>query len=167
MIVSLAAHAQHREFARERFHTPHWVFDDRFHHNHYYPALGYSVAVLPAGNIGVNFGGGRFWFHSGVWFQQAGAGYVVVRPPVGIVAPVLPPAYTTVWVAGVPYYYANDVYYSAAPGGYVVANPPTEEAAAAPAPAPQAAAPQAAQGAAPPAASEWYYCESTKSYYPS
>lgn len=150
IIVSLAAHAQHHEFARERFHTPHWVFDDRFHHNHFYPALGYSVAVLPAGNLAVKFGGGRFWFHSGVWFQQGAAGYVVVRPPVGIVAPVLPPAYTTVWVAGVPYYYANDAYYSAAPGGYVVANPPTEEAAA----------------PAPPAASNWYYCESTKAYYP-
>jgi len=70
MIVSFAAHAQHHELARERFHTPHWVFDDRFHPDHFYPALGYSVAVLPAGNVAVHFGGGRFWFHSGVWFQQ-------------------------------------------------------------------------------------------------
>src|SRR5437870_8970525 len=38
------AHAQERrerrEHERERFQTPHWVFDDRFHHNHYYPAVG-------------------------------------------------------------------------------------------------------------------------------
>jgi Family of unknown function (DUF6515) len=149
MIVSFAAHAQHREFARERFHTPHWVFDDRFHHDHFYPALGYSVAALPAGNLALNFRGGRFWFHSGVWFQQSGAGFVVVRPPVGIVVPVLPPAYATVWVGGAPYYYANDVYYSAAPGGYVVADPP------------------AAEGAAPQAqAANWYYCDSAKAYYP-
>jgi hypothetical protein len=140
MIVSLAAHAQHHEFARERFHTPHWVFDDRFHHNHFYPALGYSVAVLPAGNVAVNFGGGRFWFHSGVWFQQGprlcrgqaarrnrGSGLAArLHHGVG---------------RGVPYYYANDAYYSAAPGGYVVANPPTEEAAA-PTPAPQARRPR-------------------------
>src|SRR5207244_1357382 len=37
------AHAQERrerrEHERERFQTPHWVFDDRFHHNHYYPAV--------------------------------------------------------------------------------------------------------------------------------
>jgi len=161
MTASFAAHAQHREFARERFHTPHWVFDDRFHHNHYYPALGYSIAALPPGNVAVNFRGGRFWFQSGVWYEQAGPGYVVVRPPVGIAVPVLPPAPTTVVVGGFPYYYANDVYYSAAPGGgYVVANPPTDEAAApppGPAPAPQAAAPQAAS---------WYYCDSTKAYYP-
>jgi hypothetical protein len=97
-----------------------------------------------------------------VWYQQAGPGYVVVRPPVGVVVPVLPPAYSTVWAGGFPYYYADDVYYSAAPGGgYVVANPPTEEAAG-PAPGPLAAAPQ---GAAPQAAS-WYYCDSTKTYYP-
>src|SRR5206468_7070334 len=95
--VSLA-HAQERrerrEHERERFNTPHWVFDDRFHHNHYYPALGYSVAVLPPGNLAVGFGGRRFWFQSGVWFEHVGPSYVVVRPPPGVVVPVLPPAYT-------------------------------------------------------------------------
>src|SRR2546421_12127929 len=94
------AHAQERrerrEHERERFQTPHWVFDDRFRHNHYYPAPGYSLAVLPPGNLALMFGGARYWFHSGVWYQSAGPGYVVARPPVGIVAPVLPPAYTTV-----------------------------------------------------------------------
>src|SRR2546430_1344435 len=88
--VSLA-HAQERrerrEHERERFQTPHWVFDDRFHHNHYYPAVGYAVDVLPTGNVVVNFGSGRFWFHSGVWFQQAGSRFVVVRPPVGVLVP--------------------------------------------------------------------------------
>src|SRR5450759_4156727 len=97
LIVS-PAHAQERperrEHARELFQTPHWVLDDRFHHNHYYPSAGYSLSGLPAGNIAVTFRGGRFFFHSGVWFQPAGPGYVVVRPPVGIVVPVLPPAYT-------------------------------------------------------------------------
>ena len=146
-----SAEAQRREHERERFQTPHWVFDNRFHHDHYYPALGYPVAVLPPGNVAIAFGGGRYWFHSGVWYQAAGPGYVVARPPVGIVIPVLPPAYTTVWAGGVPYYYANDVYYTAVPAGYVVANPPLAE------PAPQAGAPQPAN---------WYYCESTKTYYP-
>jgi hypothetical protein len=27
----------------------HWVYDTRFHHNHYYPAAGYAVTVLPGG----------------------------------------------------------------------------------------------------------------------
>src|SRR5436189_1027394 len=104
--VSLA-HAQERrerrEHERERFQTPHWVFDDRFHHNHYYPVPGYALTVLPDGHVVVNFRGGRFFFHSGVWYQAAPAGYVVVRPPPGVVIPVLPPAYTSVYVGNVPY----------------------------------------------------------------
>src|SRR5437667_9531195 len=124
-VLSVSAHAQERrerrEHERERFQTPHWVFDDRFHHNHYYPAVGYAVDVLPAGNVVVNFRSGRFWFHSGVWFQQAGPRYVVVRPPVGVLVPVLPPAYSTVYIAGVPYYSANDVSSTQQPGGCAVA----------------------------------------------
>src|SRR5256714_14526465 len=100
--VSLA-HAQERrerrEHERERFHTPHWVFDDRFHHNHYYPAVGYAVDVLPAGNLLVNFRSGHLWFHSGGGVQQAGPRHVVVRPPGGGLVAVLAPAYTTGYIA--------------------------------------------------------------------
>jgi hypothetical protein len=146
----------------DRYHTPHWVLDDRYHHNHYYPALGYAVPALPAGYLVVNHGGARFFFHAGVWFQGAGPGFVVVRPPVGVLVPVLPPAYTSVWIGGMPYFYANDVYYSAAPGGYAVAQPPPAAAPVAQAPPPPQAAP--APGGAPSAT--WYFCESSKAYYP-
>jgi hypothetical protein len=178
--IASLAHAQQRhdgrEHARERFQTPHWVLDNRFHHNHYYPSAGYSMSVLPAGHIAVTFRGGRFFLHSGVWFQVAGPGYVVVRPPVGIVVPVLPPAYTTVWGNGVPYYYANDVYYVERPGGYAVAAPPIEPNAGPtqtpPPPAPAPALPAvpapgvSAPALAPSASANWYYCESSKGYYP-
>ena len=169
-LLGSLAHAQgheRREHERERFRTEHWVFDDRFHHNHYYPAPGYSVAVLPPGNLSIGFASRRFWFQSGVWFERVGPNYVVVRPPPGIVVPVLPPAATTVWVAGAPYYYANDVYYAAAPGGYMVANPPMA-ADAGPPPGAPSGAPSGPQAAASPAqqASNWYYCESAKAYYP-
>jgi hypothetical protein len=159
-----------REGARDRFSTPHWVFDGRFHHNHYYPSVGYSLSVLPGGALTLTFRGGRFFFNAGVWFQPAGAGYVVVRPPLGIVVPVLPPAYTTIWAAGAPYYYANDVYYVEAPGGYVVAAPPAEAnisrapASPAPPPGPQATPTPGAPATAGPGT--WYYCESAKGYYP-
>jgi hypothetical protein len=158
-----------REHERERFQTQHWVFDDRYHHGHYYPSIGYCVPSLPVGNLGITFGRGRFFFHAGVWYQPGACGYVVARPPVGIIVPVLPPAYTTVWIGGTPYYYANDVYYAQGPGGYAVAAPPAP--ASGPAVPPQApiAAPQAApQPGNPPAAAPgtWYYCESSKSYYP-
>lgn len=162
---------ERRDHVRERFQTPHWVFDDRFHHNHYYPSVGYSLSILPTGNVAVGFRGGRFFFHSGVWYQRGGPGFVVVRPPFGIVVPVLPPAYSTVWNAGVPYYYANDVYYAEQPGGGYVVSPAPMEATAAteqslppPAPAPQT---MPAPGAsAPPASASWYYCDSTNAYYP-
>ena len=153
-------HAPHAVMERHDFHepyrTPHWTFDDRFHHDHFYPALGYGIATLPYGNIGIGFGPDRFFYQAGVWYQPSGAGYVVVQPPVGIVAPALPPAYATVSVAGVPYYYANGTYYVAAPGGYAVAQPPAD---------PVALAPQAG-AAAPPPTGSWSYCESAKSYYP-
>ena len=173
-LITSPAHAQERhdrrEHARERFQTPHWVLDNRFHHNHYYPSAGYSLSVLPAGNIAITFRSGRFFFHSGVWYQPAGPGYVVVRPPVGIVVPVLPPAYTTVWGASVPYYYANDVYYVERPGGYAVAAPPMEATEAPvqapPPPAPAPAAFPAPAASAPAASASWYYCESAKGYYP-
>ena len=169
--LPLLAHAEgrghEREHEHERYRTPHVEFDDRFHHDHYYPRVGYGVAVLPAGNIALSFrGGGRYFFHAGVWYAPGPAGYIVTRPPVGIVVPVLPPAYSTVYVAGAPYYYANDVYYTQAPDGYAVAQPPADAQiaqapppAAGPAPAP-ASTPQA------PAASTWYYCQSSKSFYP-
>jgi hypothetical protein len=154
---------ERREIRRERFHTDHWVFDHRFNHNHYYPQFGYSVPVLPGGHIALTFRGNPFFFHSGVWYRRGGSGFVVVRPPVGIIVPVLPPAYSTVAVGGVPYYYANDAYYVEAPGGYAVAEPPpgVEETAA-----PTASPPQPATGAAPSASATWYYCESSKTYYP-
>lgn len=168
LLCMSSAQAQERRFAREhereRFHTPHWVLDDRFHHNHYYPALGYSVTVLPAGNLVVNFRGGRYWFHSGVWFQQAGPSYVVVRPPPGLIVPVLPPAYSTVYFGDLPYYYANDVYYVQRPDGYEVVEPPVAAGAPAQAPPPAATAPGGTPAAQGPAT--WYYCESAKGYYP-
>src|SRR5437868_13217664 len=70
--------------------NPHWVYDTRFHHNHYYPAAGYAVTVLPSGNVGVVYRGGRYFYHSGVWFRPGRSGYVVVRPPLGIAVAALP-----------------------------------------------------------------------------
>ena len=168
---SAYAQVRHDFRERERFRTPHWVYDDRYHHNHYYPSLGYSVSVLPPGHLVIAHRGGRFFFHGGVWFQQVGPGYVVARPPMGAIVPVLPPAYNTVWVGGIPYYYANDVYYASSPGGYAVAAPPIEAPAPAPmqAPPPSGPAPQAGPAPSAPAQASpgnWYYCESAKGYYP-
>ena len=150
----------------EPYRTPHVVYDARFHHNHYYPRVGYGVAVLPPGHIALTWrGGAHYYFHGGVWYAPARAGFVVVRPPVGIVIPVLPPAYTTVYVSGTPYYYADDVYYTQAPGGYAVAQPPADAQIAQTPPPPAAPAPSPTAAAAP-ASTVWYYCDSSKSFYP-
>ena len=157
--------AQGREHERERFHTEHWVYDNRFHHNHYYPVLGYRVAVLPPGFVTLRYRGVPYWYEAGVWYVAGPGGYVVARPPIGIVIPVLPPGYTVVSVAGVPYYYANDIYYVQQPGGgYAVAESPAV-ATVSPTPPPAVAAPPVG-ATAPSAPGTWYYCESSKTYYP-
>jgi hypothetical protein len=117
------------------------VFDNRYHHDHYYPAPGYVAPYVPRGAILVGAGPGRYWFHGGVWYQPYGPRYRVVLPPVGVVIPLLPPSYVTLTLGGLPYYYANGVYYRPAPEGYVVTTPPPEAATAQVMPAPAAPAP--------------------------
>ena len=87
------------------------VFDNRYHHDHYYPAPGYVAPHVPYGAVVVGAGPSRYWFHGGVWYRPYGGSYRVVLPPVGLVIPLLPPAYVTLTLGGLPYYYANGVYY--------------------------------------------------------
>ncbi|WP_457418262.1 DUF6515 family protein [Roseateles sp. P5_E7] len=102
------------------------VFDNRYHHDHYYPARGYVAPYVPHGAVMVGAGPGRYWFQGGVWYQPYGPRYRVVQPSLGIVIPLLPPSYVTLTLGGLPYYYANGVYYRPVPEGYVVAAPPPE-----------------------------------------
>ena len=156
LFTNAVAHADDRRdhFRHDKiYRSPHWTYDDRYHHGRYYPSIGYRVPVIPRGYLSLTFGGDRFFYQGGVWFRVATGGYVVVRAPIGIVVPLLPPEYDTVWIGDVPYYYANETYYTAAPGGYVVVAPPAEGQLA-PAPAPQQAP------------GMWYYCDSAKAYYP-
>lgn len=102
------------------------VFDNRHHHDHYYPAPGYAAPRVPYGAVMVGSGPSRYWFHGGVWYRPYGPSYRVVLPPAGLVIPLLPPAYVTVTLGGMPYFYANGIYYRAVPEGYMVATPPAE-----------------------------------------
>jgi hypothetical protein len=105
-------------------HPGHEWHDTRYHHDHFYPARGVFIDVLPAHAVVSVHSGVRFFFSGGVWYRADGPRYVVVAPPVGVVIPVLPPYYSTVYVRGVPYYYANDTYYVNNGGGYMVVDPP-------------------------------------------
>ena len=127
------------------FRDPHWVLDSRFHHDHYYPRVGYSLSILPPGYLDIGFHNRHFFFNAGVWFVHQGPRYIVTVPPAGVIIPVLPPAFTTIWIGPTPYYYANGIYYAPVNGGFVTVDPPAgyEEASVMP-------PPQAEPAAAPP-----------------
>ena len=127
------------EFERgHRAGEPRFELDQRYHHDHYYPQRGYAMPVLPHESVSIQFGGGQYFFHSGVWFRPMGGRFVVTLPPVGIAIPVLPPTATQVLINGVPYYYANGTYYALAPGqGYAVVVPPSNPEGAQVVPPPQ------------------------------
>lgn len=160
-------------------------FDDHYHHRHYYPSVGLAVAVLPQDSFALSFSGGRVFFSAGVWYRPVERGFVVVRPPLGVVVPVLPPGYSTLWAGNGTYYYANETYYAAAPNGYAVVAAPVGAVSEVPPPGygapsqpmqpmppmapppptpPPASAPAAT--APPQAPGMWYYCASSKTYYP-
>jgi hypothetical protein len=103
-----------------------YVLDNRYNHNHYYPPRGYAVGALPRGYVTVNYRGGPYYYHQGVWYRPGGGRFLVVRPAIGLFVPVLPPFYTTLYFGGVPYYYADDTYYAwrADRRGYEVTDPP-------------------------------------------
>ena len=117
-----------------------YVLDNRYNHNHYYPPRGYAVGALPRGYVTVNYRGGPYYYHQGVFYRPGGGRFVVVRPAIGLFVPILPPFYTTLWFGGVPYYYADDVYYRWRTDrrGYEVTDPPAgANSGAEPSPAPQ------------------------------
>ena len=113
----------------------HLQLDERYHHDHYYPARGYALHALPGGSVSVPWHGSNYYFHGGVWWRPYGSRFVVVLPPIGIVVPLLPSAYVSLWIGGAPYYYANGAYYAPLPGqGYTVVAPPPGAESAVPAP---------------------------------
>lgn len=105
-----------------------FVLDQRYHHDRYYPPRGFVESELPLNYMTFDYDEERYYYSSGIWYNDTDFGYVVVMPPYGIVVPVLPPYYSTIWVGGVPYYYADGVYYVWQPvqQGYVVSAPPAE-----------------------------------------
>lgn len=146
-LCSLAVQAQPREHERGpggpggpgvREMHGRMVFDGRYQHDRFYPAPGFVVPGLPRSSLTIAFGGGSYFFDSGIWYRADGPRFRVIVPPIGIVVPLLPSAYVTLRIGGLPYYYANGVYYTlASPGpGYVVVAPPAEAVTAQPASAP-------------------------------
>lgn len=103
-------------------------FDNRYHHDRYYPRPGHEINRLPERHYSARFHDRHYFYFGGTWYLPDGPRFVVVTPPLGIVIPFLPPYYTTIWVRGIPYYYANDAYYVWRPdlNGYEVTTLPTD-----------------------------------------
>jgi hypothetical protein len=124
LTVSIATGSENSDLHRKHAEQ---VFDNRFHHDRYYPARGNAVTELPRAALPIRFHETPYYFHGGSWYQPSrGLGFRVIAPPIGVLVPFLPAYYTTVWYSGEPYYYANDVYYRWLPDQreYIVAPPP-------------------------------------------
>ena len=117
-----ASAAQARVVAVRQFH------DQRYQHNHFYPARGYVTHVMPRERVVVYRGRDRYYFSGGAWYRPYGPRFRVVGPPLGLFVPLLPSFYTTVWFNRAPYYYANDTYYRwrAERRGYEIVPAPRE-----------------------------------------
>jgi hypothetical protein len=118
-------------FRESDYRDPRFL-DSRYHHDHYYPPIGFAFGAVPSGHEQVYDPDGDLYFARGVWYrEEQPERYVVVSPEIGTTVAALPPYYTTVSVQGVPYYYANHVYYLQAPDGYLVVlvDPPSANAA--------------------------------------
>ncbi|HWI15953.1 MAG TPA: DUF6515 family protein, partial [Burkholderiales bacterium] len=76
-----SAQERHDRGRHEGYRTPHWVYDDRYHHGHYYPAPGYAMPALPPGYMSLRFRNRAFFFNAGVWYEPVGPRFVVVHPP--------------------------------------------------------------------------------------
>jgi hypothetical protein len=125
LLIPIIGMAEERDMRREPYSSPNWQLDNRYSHDHYYPARGYVVPTLPPGYREIRYRNERYFLQGGVWIRAAGLRFIVVAPPPGVVVSVLPPAYSTVWIGPTAYWYANGVYYAQAPaGGYVVAPQP-------------------------------------------
>lgn len=119
-------HERHdRDVRREQPRTEQ-RFDQRYHHDRYYPNRGHVITTLPPRYQEFRHHDGHYFYGGGVWYRPEGRRFVVIAPPIGIVISTLPAFYTTLWFGGIPYYYANDTYYVWRPdvNGYMVTAPP-------------------------------------------
>ena len=100
---------------------------DRSHHDkaHFrsYPYGQISLGV-PMGSISIGFGGGKYYYGSGLFYRTYQHQYVVVPPPAGVVVYSIPAQYNQVVIDGMIYYTYNGVYYTRVPQGYQVVQPP-------------------------------------------
>lgn len=117
------SHSDRWERGHDRHHS-HYRHHYRHHHHHHYPSYGRAVVTLPGGFINVVFGGRRYYYCDGVYYNRRLNDYVVVRPPRGVVISLISGYKERVVVNGTVYYVSNGVYYLPVRNGYQVVEAP-------------------------------------------
>jgi hypothetical protein len=80
---------------------------------------------LPAGFFALSVAGAAFFYHSGLYYRQTPAGYVVVQAPFGARVRVLPEECTDVYIDGRRYYDCDEVFYEPDGDEYIVIERPS------------------------------------------
>lgn len=108
------------------------------HYYHYYdhPRFGLRVSFIPDTCFSVRLRGARYYYYDGLYYDRAGADYVLISPPVGAVVRVIPTDYRPVVINGVTYYTDSGTYYVYTRRGYQVVPAPAPMVLQSPPPAP-------------------------------
>lgn len=101
-------------------------------YNAYNPNWRYAYAprrysmfnTLPSFYFNLNFGGSRYRYYDGIYYQPYNNIFRVVAPPIGIFVNVLPRGHRKIYVNDYPYYYYNGTYYNQKEDNYYVVSPP-------------------------------------------
>ena len=71
------------EFREHEFHDQRFL-DHPYHHDRYYPSLGFVFRGLPPGYLSIGYRGSQYYFGGGVWYRTYAPGrFIVVAPPLG------------------------------------------------------------------------------------
>ncbi len=91
-----------------------------------HPVLPWGKPVVnpPVGYVSVRFGGAKYFYHAGVFYQKRPHGFIVAPPPVGAIIASIPAGFQVVVIGGVTYYCYGGAYYQGVPSGYIVVEAP-------------------------------------------
>ena len=90
------------------------------------PVLPWGKPVVnpPVGYVSVRFGGAKYFYHAGVFYQKRPHGFIVAPPPVGAIVASIPVGFQVVVIGGLTYYCYGGAYYQRVPSGYIVVEAP-------------------------------------------
>jgi hypothetical protein len=83
-----------------------------YRYNHYGPAFGISIGVLPFGYSQFFIGNNPFYYYDGIYYRPGNSGgYVVTQPPLGAMVKKLPSGAKVTVIDGQKYYVLGGTFY--------------------------------------------------------